>query len=192
MGIPKSTLESYIRNGHPLTFEEEGFVIGSGLNDFPGGIPRGSSWKGMPCCGALNSYGVPCIEKPFPDGRCGKHQKIPLAYKYLSMNDRKAIDEVKIGDLQQEIRIFKVLLYKALDSYDITDSASVKNTIALAEQVRVLEAEQYRLTGGTSATNPNELASAMREFCKNASMSIEIRPSEDKPVTPNEQQMVSI
>jgi len=177
--IPKYILERYIKNGHPLTFNDQGFKLGTGLNDFPGGIPRGSTYQGVPCCGALNRHEVPCISKPMADGRCNKHQKIPHAYKYLSVNDREAIDSIKVGCLEQEIRIFKVLLHKSLKAYDIEDTQSIKNCIALAEQVRTLEAEQFRLTGGTSSTNPGELATAMKEFCKNATMSIEIRPSEE-------------
>ena len=175
--LPKSTLERYIRSGHPLSFDDPGFVRGTGLNDFPGGIPCGSTFQGVPCCGALNSYGVPCINKPEANGRCNKHQRLPTAYKHLSKHEIKEIDQVKVGDLQQEIKIFKTLLYRALEVYDQGDRDSVKTITDLVEQVRALEAEQFRLTGGTSNSDPATLAQAMREFNKNTSMTIEVRPA---------------
>ena len=177
--IPKKILERYLKTGHPLSFDDVGFVKGSGESEIPGALPIGTKFQGVECCAALNCYGAPCIEKPLATGRCARHTKVQMAFQNLTEEERERIEEIKIGELLQEIKVFKILLYRSLKNYNEEDQQTVKNTIALVEQVRALESEQYKLSGGTSNSNPVEFAKQARDFCKSTQIVVNIRGNDE-------------
>lgn len=188
--LPARVLQKCIEKGKPTSIDDPNIVRGSGItDDCPNALPVGSKYQGVEICGAIGTYGLPCIKTPCSTGRCQLHTKVSAAYKCLSKKERDSINDIKIGDLTEEIKIFKALLYRQLKIQNENDVASVKLTISLMEQVRALEAEQFKLSGGASATNPVDTAMAMQNWCKNAmNVSIEIREPKKDATDPNTSQ----
>ncbi len=115
-----------------------------------------------------------------PTGRCRCHsegfkpsnKKKFLYGLALTEAEQELAKSVKIGSLEQEIRLFKLLLTRLSKKWDDCDTAQTKNMVALGGLVKELEEAHHRMTGGSSQDKPIDIIVAMRNECNNIDKSI--------------------
>jgi hypothetical protein len=78
--------------------------------------------------------------------------------------------DAKIGTLQDEIVLYKVLLKRYLESYD-SDPKYIRALTNLADTIKELEIAHAKLTG-TSNEGPTEFIVEVRRICKAVGQSI--------------------
>jgi len=153
----------------PSSFDDGNIIRGTGTNDdYPNGLPKGSVFRGKVICGAPTKANKPCIRKPQEGGRCIQHsgleihRKTPEKSFYNSVytpDETKHTKEVKIGNLKEEIILFKILLKRVIEA----GKWSVKEITTLAHTIKELEDTHFRLMGGEIKGNPLDMVLAMKQ-----------------------------
>ena len=167
--ITPEKLEKYKAEGRPLSNEDPNIVKGTGPSeDCPTGLPQGSYLRGRPICGATTGEDLPCLGKPLPSGRCHIHTNLQKTRKktekslyssVLTDDERTHQRLIKIGSLEEEIRLFKTILARTIKDGTIREITSIGHLIC------ELEEKHHKLIGGAGET-AFDLVIAMRSASK--------------------------
>ena len=160
------------------SFDDANIVRGEGDNeDYPNGLPIGSFYKGKPICGAPTAMDPtkPCSKPPNDTGRCFSHspkesRKTPDKSFYkdaFTPEEVKHSKDIKVGNLKDEIVLFKVLLRRK-----VSEGAPGRELAAIGHAIRELEELHFHLMGGEVKGNPYDVVISLRKCVEDMDNSV--------------------